>query len=536
MNDYEQATRNFEAAESRVQDAETVDENVALDFLATLSPFDYDRTRKQEARRLGVRLTGLDRAVAKRREQLCSATKPSGTDSQLVDFEPAKESVNGIQMMRRLVETVERYIVLPPYAAVAIALWIVRAHAHECFDVSPRLGFLSPEKRCGKTTALEVVSSLTPRAMLASNATPASIFRFIEAAKPTLILDEMDTFKDSHPELRGILNSGHRRLAAYVLRCVGDEHETKAFSTWCSMVFAAIGKLPDTLEDRTIIIPMRRRAKSEPVHPLRWTGKRGDALRASLTMLGRAVARWAGDHAEVLRQQDPSIPEQLNDRAGDNWSPLLAIADEIGGEWPELAREAAIALSGTNESDDDSIRIQLLTDVRGVFAENGSSVVQSQRLCEQLAAMEERPWATWKRGHSITPAQLAKMLRPFDIRSRDVWIADRGHKRCVKGYERQDFEDTFTRYLAIPSQPDVSKREDARTRSRSEDDVNVESARPSIPRASKRGPIPAPGAVSRVLAATNRWVPPSEKNLRQLTEMWRYVKPIKPIKEVVNNE
>lgn len=522
-SDYEQATRNFEAAESRVQDAETVDENVALDFLATLSPFDYDRTRKQEAQRLGVRLTGLDRAVAERREQLCSATKPSGTGFQLVELEPSKEPVNGIQMMRLLVETIKRYVVLPLYAAVAIALWIVRAHAHECFDVSPRLGFLSPEKRCGKTTALEVVSSLTPRAMLASNATPASIFRFIEAAQPTLILDEMDTFKDSHPELRGILNSGHRRLAAYVLRCVGDEHETKAFSTWCSIVFAAIGKVSDTLEDRSIIIRMRRRAQNEKVQRLRWTGKRGEALRAAFTTLGRAVARWVSDHAEALRQQDPAIPEQLNDRAGDNWSPLLAIADEIGGEWPEQAREAAIALSGNNESDDDSIRIQLLYDVRAVFVENGNTNIHSQRLCEQLAAMEERPWATWKRGHSITPAQLARMLRLFEIRSRDVWMPERGQNRCVKGYEREDFEDTFTRYLSTPSQPDVSKREDARTRSRSGEQMEFLPARTSSP-ASKRGPIPAPDAAPRVLADDNRGGPPNEDQLRQLTELWRHVK------------
>ena len=133
---YEQASRDFEATKARSQAAEIVDEDVALDFLATLSLLDYDRTRKKEAQRLGVRLTELDRAVTKRREQLVSATKPNRDSFQLVDFEPSKEPVNGERMICHLVETIERYVVLPPYGAVAVALWIVHAHAFECFNYS----------------------------------------------------------------------------------------------------------------------------------------------------------------------------------------------------------------------------------------------------------------------------------------------------------------------------------------------------------------------------------------------------------------
>ena len=263
------------------------------------------------------------------------------------------------------------------------------------------------------------------------------------------------------------------------------------------------------------MIRMRRRAPNETVQPLQWIGKRGDALRASFLTLGQSIARWVSDHAKALRQQDPAIPEQLNDRAGDNWSPLLAIANEIGGEWPERACKAAIAISGTHEWNNDSVGIQLLIDIRAVFEENKNNNVKSQDLCMRLAAMEERSWATWNRGHSISAAQVARMLRQFEIRSHDLWIQDRGQKRCVKGYRRQDFEDTFSRYLPITPQPDGSKRENARDSTRSVDQATF------------------PRAGSRVLAAKPSWGPPSEEKLRQLTEMWRY---IKPIKEVINNE
>ena len=523
-SDYEQAGRDFQAAEESVQVAETVDEDLALEFLATLPPLEYDHIRKAEAKRLGVGVVALDRAVEERRRHFASVTG-HGADHKcgLKNFTPADHPVNGEKMLAVLERTITRFIVLPPHGALAVGLWIVRTHAHDLFDINPRLALCSAEKRCGKTTLFELLAHLTPRVLLVSNVTPATVFRIIEVAKLTLLIDEVDSFKDAHEELRGILNSGHRRGAAFVLRCVGEEHEPKPFSTWSPMALAAIGQLPDTLEDRSIIIRMRRRASTEKVERLRWSGKHGEALRTSLNALARGIARWVSDHREALCEAEPLIPEGLNDRAIDNWFPLLAIAEAISGDCADRAREAAIAISNTNEWDNDSIRIQLLHDVRAVFVENGNTNIQSQRLCEQLAAMEERPWATWKRGHSITPAQLARMLRLFEIRSRDVWMPERGQNRCVKGYEREDFEDTFTRYLSTPSQPDVSKREDARTRSRSGEQMEFLPARTSSP-ASKRGPIPAPDAAPRVLADDNRGGPPNEDQLRQLTELWRHVK------------
>lgn len=528
---YEQASRNFDAAEAKVQAVPSVDDEVALDFLCALPPLEYDRNRKTEAKRLRVSIGALERAVEARRRRMVSAfTKAHNQGSQLLEFEPSKEPVNGEQMMRLLVATIERYVVLPSLGSVAIALWIVRAHAHECFDVNPRLAFLSPEKRCGKSTALEVLSSLTPRALLASNATPASLFRFIEAVKPTLILDEMDTFKDSHPDLRGVLNSGHRRSAAFVLRCVGDEHEPKAFSTWCPMVFAAIGKLPDTLEDRSIIIRMRRRARHEIVQRLRWTGQRGEALRTSLTVLGQAVVRWVGDHAEALRQQDPAVPEQLNDRAGDNWTPLIAIADVIGGEWSEWARAAAIELSTSQKSQDDSIGVQLLSDIRTIVYASRVDRMSSKELCKQLAALEEQPWQAWRHSRPLTPAQLARLLRPFEIRSQDIWQ----QKRCAKGYALEAFREAFDRYLpdCLPhsaQDSDALVREDARLSSGSGVPDNSACARHSVSRVSINERIATAGALPRGLAGQQPGGTQKagvDSRCEELREMWRRAKPI----------
>src|SRR5260370_10770113 len=101
-------------------------------------------------------------------------------------------------------------------------------------------------------------------------------------------------------------------------------------------MIALIGRLPATLEDRAIVLPMRRRAPGETVDRIR-----RDALLRRLDPLRRRSARWAADHLAALRAADPAVPEALDDRQADNWRPLLAIADAAGGAWPGRRRTAA---------------------------------------------------------------------------------------------------------------------------------------------------------------------------------------------------
>src|SRR5262249_47237095 len=51
------------------------------------------------------------------------------------------------------------------------------------------------------------------RALTTSNITAPALFRTIEQCGPTLLTDESDTFAAENGELRGVINSGHTRLA-----------------------------------------------------------------------------------------------------------------------------------------------------------------------------------------------------------------------------------------------------------------------------------------------------------------------------------
>lgn len=138
-----------------------------------------------------------------------------------------------------------------------------------------------------------MIETLVARPLQTANISAAAVFRTVEIARPTLLIDEADTFLGEHEELRGILNSGHRR-GGQVIRTVGDDHEPRAFSTHSPCAFAMIGKLPDILADRSVMVSLKRRLPSEAISPFR--ADRIDALK----MLARKTSRWTSDHAARL--------------------------------------------------------------------------------------------------------------------------------------------------------------------------------------------------------------------------------------------
>jgi hypothetical protein len=245
---------------------------------------------------------------------------------------------------------------------------------------------------------------------------------------------------------RGILNSGHTKAAAYVIRNVerGGDHKPVRFSTWSPKVIASIGGLAGTLEDRAIIIPMQRKPKAAKVARCR----RRDC--AEFADLRRQALRWATDNLETLQAAKPALPDALNDRACDNWEPLLAIADLAGAEWARKARDTAKALSGDGVAADDDDGVELLQDIRTVFDATIDDVVFTKVMIAHLVADSERQWAAYGRAHQpITDRQVAKLLSPFGIISGTVRLGD----ATAKGYHRSAFAEAWSRYPKAGHEP-----------------------------------------------------------------------------------
>ena len=446
-----------------------------LSELASMSRIEYDRRREDAAKQMEIRVATLDAEIELRRKTMALGTMEP---KFLADIDPWEVAVDGSDLLDEIANALLKYVVLPDGALEAIVLWIVHAHAHDAAQVSPILAITSPEKRCGKTTLLSAIYNVCPRALPTSNITVASLFRVVEAYRPTVLIDEADTFLSDNDALRGVLNSGHNRSQAYVLRTVGDDHEPKQFATWSPKAIALIGRLRDTLADRAIAVALRRKLPNESV--TRFRSDRVD----DLVELQRKAARFAADNLEALRESDACVPLELHDRAADNWRPLLAIADRAGGEWPTRARQAAKLLSLGDGTDEDSARVMLLADIKAIFEQIFSERIPTKSLVTALVELEDRPWAEWRHGKSLTGNSLAKLLRPLDIRPK----AERVDGKVVKGYAKEQFSDAWNRYL--PDQSPTERLHGYKPQN-SADNGDVQTVTPDPDVTDERPPKPA---------------------------------------------
>ena len=408
-----------------------------LERAAGLDALAYDAARKKLATELGVRVSTVDQEVKQRRPQSDEPEGPPAWAPGLVDdVEPWDSPVDLATVLDDTVAALQKYVHWPDHGPETAALWAAHTHAHDWVSVSPRLAIQAPEKGCGKSVALETIGLLVPKRLTASSATSASIFRVIEAVKPTLLLDEADQFfSQTKSELLGILNSSHRRSGAYVIRTeeINRELIPRKFSTWGPICFAGIGELPSTLQDRSIVLHLQRAKPGEVAQHL------VDGKSPELAEVCRKLKRWASD---LVAFPDPNMPSGLYNRLGDNWRPLLTIAELAGGHWPDTALKAAkSALRAV--SDDQSRLSRLLADIREIFGQKER--MPSVDVVTGLLAFEERDYAEFKFGRPITTTDLARLLKGVISGGSGTIRFDR--KTTRRGYRRDQFVDAWTRYL-----------------------------------------------------------------------------------------
>jgi putative DNA primase/helicase len=407
--------------------------------LAGLSTVEYEQKRKGAANALGMRATILDHEVkAARKSQ-------EENDLPFEEPDPWPVPVNPDHVLTDIASTIQRFIVCSKEVAHAVALWSAMTWFMDVVQVAPLAVITAPEKQCGKTQLLTLLGHLSARAITASSISPAATYRAIDAWSPTLLIDEADAFMKDNEELRGIINSGHTRDSAYVIRTVGDNFTPTKFNTWGAKAISGIGHLADTLMDRAVILELRRKLPHESVDRLRYAEPDlFHNLRAKLT-------RFAEDYSEQVRQARPPLPESLSDRAQDNWEPLLAIAMVAGGHWLEIGTAAAMKLSGT-ESAAQSIGVELLADIQEVFEMKGVDRISTADLIKALCEDDEKVWSTYNRGNPIKPRQLATRLKGYGISSNTVRIGI----STPKGFKLDQFTEAFSRYLAPPPLPSAT--------------------------------------------------------------------------------
>lgn len=408
-----------------------------LDEVCKLDELTYQRQRDKLAKELGITVGGLDKA--RQTKNTDNHANDDDMASEITDgIEPWPEPVNGAQLADSLATTVKRYCILEPGTDVTIALWIM---AHYCIDhcrIFPKLLVSSPQKRCGKTTLLEVLQSMCNRAFMASNVSAAVIFRIIEAYNPTLLLDEADTWIHNNEELRGIINSGNTKSSAVVWRIEGDDRKPTPFSTFAPMVLAMIGTPPDTILDRSVPALIRRKMTNESVERLPID------LHTNNLELRRKLKRWADDNGHKLRDIEPVLPKLNNDRMADNFGPLAAVAMIIGGDWNQKLADVVKKLNEKPEDTGDDDSILLLRDLNELFTRRKAPAIHSIEIVQALNELEDRSWQDLRFGKGISQHKLAAMLKPFEIGPKQ----ERINEKNAKAYTHSAIIDAYVRYTS----------------------------------------------------------------------------------------
>ncbi|WP_084599031.1 DUF3631 domain-containing protein [Actinoplanes subtropicus] len=352
----------------------------------------------------------------------------------------------GAAILDRLHAVLTKYVILPSAEAIdAAVLWIAATHAQQAWTHAPRLVIKAPEKRCGKSRFLDVVDGTCYRPFMTVNSSTAAICRSItNVDPPTILLDEADTVfggkaAESNEELRGLLNAGHQR-GRPMTRWDHTKKELERIPTFAMAALAGIGSMPDTIEDRAVVVKMRRRTASEKVAPFR-SRRDGPALR----QLAADLTAWLRPNLTELENAEPAMP--LEDRAADTWEPLIAIGDLAGANWPERARQAALALNAAREGDVEySDRLKVLIDCRTVF--ESFDAMPSTVLLDRLKALPESPWAEYNGGTGLTAMKLGVLLKEYEIVSENIRFEPPVGR--VKGFHRAAFIDAWERYCPPP--------------------------------------------------------------------------------------
>ena len=363
--------------------------------------------------------------------------------------DPWPDPISPRELLGEITKHLSRHVMMSEASRRACALWVMFAWVHDAAVHSPILLVSSPEAECGKSTLLGLVNYLVPRGIIIVETSSSVLYRMIEKWRPTLILDEADDAFKSNPELRGIINSGWTRGTG-VPRCHPETHEPEFFETFGPKAIGLKGlKMPDTTLSRSIVIEMERKLDEDSIADFKHTDD--DDLRE----LRSRLARFAADNVDKLKHPSPVLPEGFSNRLAANWKMLLAIGELCGVG--EKAREAAVALS--RRSDEASLGVELLRDIRSIFELRQIDRIRSEELVSKLADMTDRPWAEMPyTGRTITQLQLAKLLKGYRIKPKQIRFDE---QHTFKGYELEWFAKAW-RY--VPTTPPLEGETPKQTR------------------------------------------------------------------------
>lgn len=319
-------------------------------------------------------------------------------------------------------------------------------YCYTVFEYFPYLVLRSPEKRCGKSRALDLISMLGFNAhQPTASPTEAQIFREPREDGGVQIYDEMEGMtgdKERWSAVTSVFNAGfHKGQVVTRYKKSGQGQQKETFETYVPRAIASISALETTLEDRSILLMMQRLLPGQQTErfSLRRLDQQAQILRDDLYLFGLTTAPTI---AELYDGSEFPGLSNLDHRAVDLWEPLLSVAAVIDasggtGTLTERMTQLAECLGGDRASrsadDPNPIIIEVLDEYLGLGIE---AKISAHDLAEKVKFR-----LGWD---SLTLKALANRLHPLGLKS-TRWREGQENRRGY-AYTRIQIDDLARRY------------------------------------------------------------------------------------------
>jgi hypothetical protein len=366
-------------------------------------------------------------------------------------------------ILDRIREVITSYVIFPDeaYADLA-ALYVMHTHTFimeqgedENGNVTTSLSRKSPRTTpylyitskgpgSGKTRAMEVMLELCKGGRLFAGGTGPTFFRLIEARRPTIFLDEVDTIysgaKDE--DLRQVLNSGYKHNGSIPRVDNSSPDGIRDYGTFCPKVLAGIdnGAVPSTVLDRAIKIVMEKRDGEVAAFY-------SEDIEDEAADIIDDINTWIAANIDGLnsRENRPAPLDGITDRQNDIIRPLITIADRVSPTWGKRARIAALAAFREQEAP-LTREAHALSVVRDYMLAHDLDRITSAKVSE-LVNENGKQIGGWFTAFGITAPGTYKFASAPDAARCD------GQPDTCKGYKLdKTMTDAWSRYLpALPA-------------------------------------------------------------------------------------
>ncbi|MFM0453903.1 DUF3631 domain-containing protein [Paraburkholderia nemoris] len=359
--------------------------------------------------------------------------------------EVADAAISGAALLDETSDTLDDFVKLETHQREAVVLWLLASRCKTFKLVSPVLYFSAPGKGCGKTKALGIVSKLVRNPVKASIMTAASLYRAIlargvDGIPPTLMLDNAHLHLREDARMAAIISGSFadRDFACSIISGYRDgmPEGIDVFSTWCDKVLAGNGELSADLMDCSIVIKIQRKKPDQTIRQVAYENPERFAE------LRRKIDHWLEDNESPIQAELRKVSDGRNNRLGDKWATMLAIARVAGGGWHERAKRA-MSLIECKESPAQDISELVALELQRYFRVHGGTSALTRDIVAWMNSDPESPWPHYnEHGKPFRMYDLRRVMQDHGVYS--VHVGPRNTR--WRGYKLSDLQGLFESY------------------------------------------------------------------------------------------